>query len=117
MQEAGGAVERIDHPDMGLVGALAEAAFLAEEAVTWPRFEELGAEDFFGAMIGRGDEVRRALHRDLQVRDFAEVALEAAARLARSRLHHVEQGGLSGQDELRAPKVGATSVTDFLLGR
>ena len=33
VQEVGGAVERIDDPGMGLVGAFALAAFLAEEAV------------------------------------------------------------------------------------
>ena len=37
VQEIGGAVERIDDPGMGLVGALARAAFLAEEAVARPR--------------------------------------------------------------------------------
>src|SRR6185503_11354657 len=32
VQEVGGAVERIDHPGVGLVAALAAAAFLAEKA-------------------------------------------------------------------------------------
>ena len=41
VQEVGGAVERIDDPGVGLVGALAIAAFLADEAVTRPRLGEI----------------------------------------------------------------------------
>ena len=37
VQEVGGAVERIDDPGVGLVGAFARAAFLAEEAVARAR--------------------------------------------------------------------------------
>ena len=37
MQEVGGAVERIDDPDIGLVGAFARSAFLADEAVARTR--------------------------------------------------------------------------------
>ena len=85
VQEVGGAVERIDDPGVGLVGALVRAAFLAEEAVARPRLEQLGAQDLLGAMIGGGDEVRRTFQRDLQVRDLAEVALEAARGLAARR--------------------------------
>ena len=80
------------------------AAFFAEEAVTWSRLQELGAENFLGAVVSSGDEVRRPLQRDLQVCHFAEVTLEAAARLARSSLHHVEQGGLGGQGKTPAPR-------------
>ena len=60
MQEVGGAVERIDDPGMGLVGALVAAAFLAEEAVAGPRLGELGAQDLLGAMIGGADEIAPA---------------------------------------------------------
>jgi hypothetical protein len=38
VQEVGGAVERIDDPGVGLVGAGALPAFLAEKSVTGPRF-------------------------------------------------------------------------------
>src|SRR5947199_229946 len=103
VQEVGGAVERIDHPGVGLVAALAVATFLAEKAIARPRLQQLGAQDVFGAVIGGGDEVGRAFERDLQVCDLAEVALEAAPGLARGGDHHVEQGGLGGQEGLRAP--------------
>ena len=74
------------------VGALAAAAFLAEEAVARPRLGQLGVEDFLGALVGGGDEVRRAFQRDLQLLDLAEVALEAARGLAGRGGHDVEQG-------------------------
>ena len=65
------------------------AAFLAEEAVAGPRLGELGAERFLGAVVGGGDEIARALQRDLQVLDLAEVALERCARpCARRRSSH-----------------------------
>ena len=98
MQKIGGAVERIDDPAMRLVGALLEAAFLAEEAVAGPRLGELGAQNLLGAMVGRGDEIGGALQRDLQLLDLAEVALEAAAGLARRRGHDIEKGGPQHED-------------------
>ena len=88
-----GAVERIDDPGMGLVGALAPAAFLAEEAVARAGCDELLVQDLLGALVGGGDEVRRALERDLQVLDLAEIALERARGLARGLDHDVEEGG------------------------
>ena len=94
MQEVGGAVERIDDPGVGLVGALVAAAFLAEEAVAGPRLAQLGAQHLLGAAVGGGDEIGRPLERDLQVLDLAEVALERARGLARGRDHHVEEGGV-----------------------
>ena len=67
VQEIGGAVERIDDPAMGLVGALAHAAFLAEEAVAGPRLGQFGIQRLLGAAVGGGDEIGRALQRDLQI--------------------------------------------------
>ena len=49
VQEVRGAVERIDDPGVGLVGALAAAAFLAEEAVARAR----------GASVPRAGSLRR----------------------------------------------------------
>ena len=69
------------------------AAFLAEEAVARARVPELLAQHLLGAAVGGGDEIGRALERDLQVLDLAEVALERAAGLARGLDHHVEKGG------------------------
>ena len=93
VQEVGGAVERIDDPGMGLVGALAAAAFLAEEAVARARLGQLLAQGLLGAPVGGGDEIGRALERHLQVLDLAEVALERAPGLARGLDHDVEEGG------------------------
>ena len=42
VQEIRGAVERIDDPGVALVVAFADAAFLADEAVTRPRLGEVG---------------------------------------------------------------------------
>ena len=94
VQEVGGAVERIDDPGVGLVGALAAAAFLAEKAVARPCLHQFGVERLFGAAIGGGDEIGRALERDLQFFQFAEVALERARGLARGGDHDVEQSGM-----------------------
>ena len=80
VQEVGGAVERIDDPGDGSCRCPRGAAFLAEEAVARPRLGQFLAQDFLGAPVGRGDEIGRALERDLQVLDLAEVALEAARR-------------------------------------
>ena len=49
-----------------------------------------------GALVGGGDEIGRALQRDLQIFDFAEVADETASRLARGGDHHVQGGGEIG---------------------
>ena len=116
VQEVGRAVERIDHPGVGLVGPFAAAAFLAEKAVARPRLQQLGTQDFLGAMIGGGDEVRRAFERDLEMLNLAEVALQAAAGLARGGGHHVEQGGLGGQEGLRAPPIGGLEDGNDLCG-
>jgi hypothetical protein len=98
VEKIGGAVERVDDPAMRLVGAFLEAAFLAEKAVARPRLGELLAQDFLGAMVGGGDEIGRALQRHLQLLDLAEVALEAAAGLARRRGHDIEKGGPQHED-------------------
>ena len=93
MQEIGGAVERVDDPGMGLVGTLAAAAFLAEEAITRARALKLLAQNFLGAPVGGGDEIRRPLERHLQMLDLAEVALERARGLARGLDHDIEESG------------------------
>ena len=104
VQEVGGAVERIDDPGVGLVGALVAAAFLAEEAVAGPRLEQLGAQDLLGAPVGGGDEIRRALQRHLQFSTSPKSRLRPRAGLAGGVGHDLQQGGLGGHEELRAPK-------------
>src|SRR4051794_38490358 len=55
VQEVGGAVEGVDDPGIGLVGALVQAALLAEKAIAGARFQEFGAQNFLGAPVRRGD--------------------------------------------------------------
>src|SRR6185437_12270812 len=81
VQEIGGAVERIDDPCVRSVGAFAAAAFLAEKAVAGARFDQFLIERFFRAPVGGGNEIRGALERDLQLFQFAEIALERARSL------------------------------------
>src|SRR5690349_14721016 len=57
VQEVGGAVQGIDDPGVGLVGALARAAFLADEAIARPRLGEVLVEYLLGALVGLADEV------------------------------------------------------------
>ena len=51
-----------------------DAALLHEQAVVGPRRVQLVADHLLGLAVGGGDEVARALDRDLQVLDLAEVA-------------------------------------------
>ena len=57
MQEVGGAVERIDDPAVGLVGALDRAPLLHQEAVAGPGLRQLPEHRLLGAVVGGGDEV------------------------------------------------------------
>ena len=93
VQEVHGAVERVDDPGVGRVGAGAPAAFLAQEAVARAGAIELLVQDVLGAMVGRADEVRRALERHLQMLDLAEIAPERARGFLRGLDHDVEEGG------------------------
>ena len=80
VQEIRGAVERIDDPAMGAVGAFDFAALLHQEAIAGPRAGQLLEQDLLGAVVGGADEIRWALERDLQLLDLAEIAREAARR-------------------------------------
>src|SRR3954452_9286703 len=102
VKEVGGAVERIDDPSVGLVGAFVRATFLVEEAVAGARLQQFGFQRLLGPLVGRGDEIRRALERDLEFLHLAEVALERAAGLASGGGHDLEQGGLGWHRELLA---------------
>ena len=57
MHEIGGAVDGIDDEAMALVLALDGAAFLAQEAIAGPRLGQFLDQDFFGALVGAGDEI------------------------------------------------------------
>jgi hypothetical protein len=92
VQEVGGAIERVDDPGMALVSTLAVAALLTEEAIARAGLVEVRIEHLLGPLVGEADEIGGALHRDLQVLDLAEVALQAAAGAARGFHHHVHKG-------------------------
>ena len=91
VQEVGGAVERIDDEAVGAIGAFDLAALLEEKAVARSRAGKLGMQDFLGAMVGGGDEIGRTFQRDLELLDLAEIAREAAGRLAGGGEHHIHQ--------------------------
>src|SRR5581483_8246550 len=91
VQEVGGAVERIDDPAMGAVGAFDLAALLHEEAVAGTSAGEFLVQDLLGAVIRGADEVRGTFQRDLKLLDLAEVAREAPSGLAGGGKHHVHQ--------------------------
>src|SRR6516164_1415430 len=97
VQKIGGAVERIDDPGVGFVGALARAAFLADETVARPRLGKVGVEHLFGALVGKRDEIGRPLQRNLQMLDLPEIVLQAAAGAARGLDHDVDEGGVQHQ--------------------
>src|SRR3954470_18533567 len=98
MQEIGRAVERVDVPGVALVGTFDMPALFHQEAISGAGARQLLEEGFFRALVGVADEIARPLHRDLQVLDFAEVALQTAAGLERGRDHYVHQGGADHED-------------------
>ena len=79
VQEIRRAVERIDDPAVAPVAAWRLAALLHEEAEAGPRALQLGLERALGLEVGVGDEIARALHRDLKLLDLAEIAEQARA--------------------------------------
>ena len=94
VQKVGRAVERIDDPAMGFVGAGMRAAFFAKKTVVRARLGELLAQDGLGAAVGGGHEIARSLERNLKLLDLAEVAFEAAGGAMRRLDHDVEDRGM-----------------------
>ena len=76
------------------------ARFLHQETVARARFLELLADDFLAALVGGGDEVARSFDRDLEIGDFAEIALHAACCLAHGIDHDGEISRLSHDEFL-----------------
>ena len=91
VQEVGRAVERIDDPAMLGVLAFDLAALLHQEAPVRAGARQFIEDDLLGPPVGIGDEVGRALHRDLEVLHLAEVAGKRATGLGGGLRHHVEQ--------------------------
>src|SRR5262249_8749719 len=94
MEEIGGAVERIDNPAMGLVGALMRAALFAKKAIIGARFRKFLAHNRLGAAVGGGHKIARALQRNLELFNLAEVALEATAGAMRRLDHDIKDRGV-----------------------
>jgi hypothetical protein len=59
--------------------------------VCWP--SQLVIDDLFGAQVGLGDEIGRALAGNLQVFDFVEIARQGLAGLDGGVDHDGEKGG------------------------
>ena len=76
-----------------LVRPLDQPALLHQEAVALARLAQLLVKDGFGAVVGGGDEIRRALDADLQMLDLAEIARQTAARFAGGVNHDRHQRG------------------------
>ena len=66
-----------------LSGPSMHARFLDQEAVAGPRARQFLDQDALGALVGDGDEIGRTLERNLQIFEFAEIADQGAAGLAR----------------------------------
>ncbi len=92
VQEVGRSVERIDDPTIVGIVTCDRTALFEQEPVAGPRRGEGGVQDVLGAVIGRRDEIGGSLFRDLKLFHFAEVADQAARRLAGGARHHVDQG-------------------------
>ena len=94
VHEIGGAVDGVDDEAVGLVLALSAAAFLAQEAIAGTGLGEFVDQDLFGALVGAGDEIAGAFHRDLEIFQLIEIAVQRAAGLAGGGDHHVHGWGL-----------------------
>ncbi len=98
MQEVGGAVQGVDDPAVGLVGALDQAALLAQEAVAGAGLGQFLEQGLLSLDVGGGDEVGGALLGDLKFAHLAEIARQAPRGLAGRVDHHLEQGGGRGHE-------------------
>src|SRR5260370_11047290 len=86
-------IERVDVPGVTLVGAIDPPALFHHEAIPGARLGELIVEYLFRTLVGEADKITGALHRYLQLADFAKVALQTPPSLDRGVGHHCHQGG------------------------
>src|SRR5690606_9288708 len=82
VQKVGGAVERIDKPAIGFVGAFDDAALFHDEAIAGARFRKLLEQGLLSLDVGGGHKVARALARHLQVLNLAEITRQRTRGLA-----------------------------------
>jgi len=69
---------------------IAKWGLFHHKAPVGPRMEQLVINRAFGAHIGFGNKIRRALARDLQMLNFAKIAAQTPTRFARGALHHAD---------------------------
>ena len=62
-------------PDVAFVRAFDGAALLHQKAVAWPSARKFLEEGLFRSPVGRRDEVSGALDGNLEIFDFAVIAL------------------------------------------
>ncbi len=74
VQEVGRAIERIDDPAVGAIGALFLLAFLAEETVGGAGLQKLVTNDLFRLQVCLGHEVARPLTETCRFCNLAEIA-------------------------------------------
>ena len=101
MDEIGGAVQRVDDPDIvGILGAMRAAGFFGQDAVAGIGGEQGLDDDLFAGLIDLGDEVVDLLLRDTHRLDVERRAIDDGASGARSLDGHVEHGMQIGRHEL-----------------
>ena len=93
VHEVGGAVDRVDDPHVGLVGAFDQTALFAEEAVTRTGLHQQFEEGILSLDVGCGNKIGRALARNLKLRNLAEVTEHRAGGLADGVHHDLQKCG------------------------
>ncbi len=91
--------------------------FLHEEAIAGAGLFQFGAQHFFAALVGGGHVVAGALDGDLQIAEFAEVALDAAGGLADGGDHDGHGGGGGHGNILDCVWAGVSKPQPGRLGR
>src|SRR5690606_37060639 len=86
-EEAGSAVDRIDHPDrLSRLAALAGAGLLTQETVFWKTLLQLAADQLLDFLIGDRDNVLQPLALHGEFGAALVIVVGEAPRLARQAL-------------------------------
>jgi hypothetical protein len=85
VDEIGRAIDGVDNPAIGLVGAFDHAALFTQKAIAGARFAQLFKQDFFSLEISSGYKIGRALFCQLQIFNFTEISADGFASIARAR--------------------------------
>jgi hypothetical protein len=115
VNEVGGAVQGVDHPDViGAGAAMLAAGFLGPDAVVGVGPEQGLDDGAFGGVVDLGDEVVRLLLRDAHGLHVEGGPVDDGAGGASGLDGHVEHGVLVGRHELfeERPVGGGTHTGD-----